>query len=252
MGSENPVAIVTGAARPWGLGRVTALGLAGKGMDIVIADIQDSWSQEAIDSIQAQTGSKASYIKTDVSRQMDVTNMVDKVMEEFGRIDVLANVAGVVSFHRIGEITDEAFDRTININLRGPLHTCQAVAPIMQKQGHGRIVNVASRSGYQPRPGLALYATSKAGLIMFGKVLALEMAPHNVVVVTVAPGYMVTAMGGDDGPSAEDFDAPGTGSPFGRGLRPEEVADVVIYAATSSSPALSGQVLHANGADYMV
>ncbi len=252
MTSDKKVAFITGAARPWGLGRASAVGLAKRGMDIVVADIREDWGEEAVKAIKDETGRNAIYVETDVSKLASIEAAVDRTMRDMGRIDVLANIAGVVSFHPVGQITEEAFDRMININLRGVMFLCQAVVPHMRNQGGGRIVIVASRSGWQPRAGLGIYGASKAGVVSFGKALAAEVAQDEIIVVTVAPGYMVTSMGQQGGPSPEDFEAPGTGSPFGRGLRPEEVADVVIYAATSKSHALSGQVLHANGADYMV
>lgn len=253
MTSQRKGAIVTGAARPWGMGRATALGLAEHGMDIVIADVRDDWGQEAVTAVKEKTGKDAIYVQTDISQRANVEAMVELAVKEFGRIDVLANIAGIVEMAGIDDITDEHFDRLINVNLRGTILTCQAVVPYMRKQGGGRIVNTASGGAFQPlKGGLGVYGASKAGVVIFSKNLALELAPDNISVITVAPGPTNTAMGAEQGPSepAEGMQARST--PFNRSLAAEEVAEVMIYAAISESNALSGQTLHANLGTHMV
>jgi len=251
MTSENKVAIVTGAARPWGLGRVSALELANRGYNIAVVDIRDDWGAEAVEAI-SKTGQKAIYVKTDLAKKAAIQAMVDKVVSELGRIDVLCNVAGISPRERLDDIKEETFDAVINVNVRGPLLAIQAVAPVMRKQGGGRIVSVASGSSLQPLKGLAVYSASKAGLTMLSKVLAWELARDNICVTNVAPGSMPTAMGSEQGPDQDDYERGGRGQPFMRGPTTEEVADVLVYAATTSSTALAGQTLHANGGAFMV
>lgn len=252
MPSQNKVAIVTGAARPWGLGRSTALGLARMGLDVVVADIRDDWGRDAEQAIQRETGRRALYVKTDVSQRRSVEAMVDRVAKELGRIDALCNVAAVVANERVEQMKDETFDHVMNINLRGTCLTCQAVIPLMRQQMGGRIVNVSSGASVQPLKGLAAYAASKAGVNMFSKVLAWEVARYGIVVTVVAPGRMVTQMGGDTGPAQEEYSQEVRGFPFLRALHPDEVAGVIVYAATNPSHVLTGQTLHANGGAYMV
>ncbi|MCI0770170.1 MAG: SDR family oxidoreductase [Chloroflexi bacterium] len=252
MASSNQIAIVTGAARPWGLGRRTALGLARKGLDIVVADIRDDWGRDAAEAITKETGRRATYVNTDITQRASVAAMVQRVEDEFGRIDVLANVAGVVINERVEAMTDETYDRVMDINLRGTFLTCQAVIPAMRRQSSGHIVNVSSGASVQPLKGLAAYAASKAGVNSFSRVLAWELARYGIVVTIVAPGRMVTNMGGEEGPEAEQFTAEVRGFPFLRAQHPDEVADVIVYAATNDNTALAGQTLHANGGTFMV
>ena len=196
----NQVAIVTGAARPWGMGRATALGLARKGFDIVVADIREDWGGEAVEAIQAETGRRSVFISTDVSKKASAEALMRQTEASLGRIDVLANVAGVMVRERVEAITEEGADRIIAINLRGLMLMCQAVIPAMKRVGGGRIVNVSSGGAFQPLKGTAVYSATKAGVIAFTKVLAWEVAPHNIVATTVAPGVVGTNMGGEDGP----------------------------------------------------
>ena len=252
MPADNKVAIVTGAARPWGLGRATAMGLARHGFDIVVADVRDHWGAEAEQTIAKETGRRALYVPTDVSKLDSVEALVAKTDEEFGRIDVLCNVAAIMAMERVEEMREETIDRILAVNLKGVMLTCQAVVKIMRRRTSGRIVNLATGGALQPLKGLGAYSASKAGVIIFTKILAWELARYGIVALTVAPGRIVTAMGQDEGPTEEAFTQEVRASPFLRALRPEEVAEVVVYAATAESPALAGQTLHANGGIYMV
>ena len=246
------VAIVTGAARPWGVGRATAMGLASKGFDIVVADIREDWGAEAVESIRKETGQRAIFVETDVSKKSSAEALMKQTEAALGRIDVLANVAGIMANERVEVMTEEAADRLISINLRGLMFMCQAVIPSMQKVEAGRIVNVSSGGALQPLKGNAVYAATKAGVIAFTKVLAWEVAPFNIVATTVAPGVVGTNMGLERGPDQEIFDQPRRGFPFGRPLHPEEVAEIIVYAATCPNYSLAGQTLHANAGVYMV
>ncbi len=249
---EDQVAIVTGAARPWGLGRASAMGLAREGCDIVVADVREDWGAEAVEAIRGETGRRAVYIETDVSKKASVDALMQQAEESLGRIDVLANVAGVMVNERIDVMTEEGMDRLIAINLRGVMLMCQAVLPAMKRAGGGRIVNVSSGGALKPLKGTAVYSATKAGVIAFTKVLAWEVAPHNIVATVVAPGVIGTNMGSEEGPPEGIFKQQRRDFPFGRPMRPEEVAEVVVYAATCPNNALAGQTLHANAGVYMV
>ena len=250
MAGDSKVAIVTGAARPWGLGRATALALAQAGMDIVVADVRDDWGAEAVDAVK-KTGRNAIYVRTDVSKKAQVQAMVDQTERELGRIDTLVNVAALVANERIDEMREETMDRLISVNLKGTMFTCQAVVPAMRKVGGGRIVNVASGGAVQPLKGSGIYGATKAGVVIFSKILAWEVGRDNIIVTTVAPGGMVTNMGQDEGPRPEEYNIQYR-SPFNRRLKAEDVAEVIVFAATAASPSLTGQTLHANNGAYMV
>ncbi|HKD67240.1 MAG TPA: SDR family oxidoreductase [Candidatus Binataceae bacterium] len=240
------VAIVTGAGRPWGMGRQTALQLAEKGLDVAVVDLREDWGRDAAEIIARQTSRRTLYIKADISKKADVQAMVGKVLAELGRVDVLINNAAIPIGQPIAEFTEETFHKVINVNLLGAMLCSQAVMGQMKEQKYGRIVNMASGAAVKPYKGAALYAAAKAGLIAFTRVLALEAAPE-IVVTAVAPGWVHTAMGSESPPDDRDFERGIQDNPFGRPLWPSEVADVIVYAATSPHHALTGQTLHARG-----
>jgi NAD(P)-dependent dehydrogenase (short-subunit alcohol dehydrogenase family) len=250
--AEGKVGIVTGAGRPWGLGRATALGLARKGMDIVLAEVRDDWGEEAVENIQRETGRSALYVRTDISDRDSVDVMVGQAVKRFGRIDALCNVAGITARVRLEEMDEETYDRVMNVNLKGIFVTCKAVLPTMKAQGSGRIVNVSSGGALQPLKGLGAYSAAKAGVIALSKIMAWEWAPYGVVVMVVAPGRLGNAMGSDEGPGVQERELGVGAQPFKVLMTPADVAEVMVYAATSEGHAMTGQTLHANGGGYMV
>jgi len=258
--ADRKVAIVTGAARPWGLGRATAVVLAQRGYDVAIVDIRDDWGVEGAESIAKQTGQRAIYVKTDVSKRAEVFAMVDRVVAEFGRVDVLVNDAATAFGVPFEEFTDEQFYRVIGINLLGPMLCTQAVVKPMKAQHYGRITSIASTAPFQPPPpkfgAVSLYNASKGGLIGFTKSAAVELAPYGIVVNVVAVGAMATAMGSETPPSPEQnafmeknvyLDA----LPWGRLIKPEETAETVADVVCSKSYALLGATIHASGGRVM-
>ena len=236
------------------MGREIALGLARRGHDIAVIDVRDDWGQEAVEAIKKETGRRASYVKTDISKRSDVENMVAAVIKELGHIDVLVNNAAIVKTQPIERMTDELLDRMFAINFRGTILCCQAVIEPMRRQKGGRIVNIGSAITAGPTPplrGLGLYAASKGAAMALTKILALELAADNIMVTMVAPGFMHTAQGSESPPTEEDFKR-GRRQLMGRPLFPAEVADVVMYAATCPSHAITGQTIHANGGVILV
>ena len=249
MANSERVAIVTGAARPWGLGRCTALGLAAKGFDIAVVDFRDDWGAEAVSVIKQQHGRNAIYVRTDLRQRGDIHAMVERVLREFGRIDVLANVAAIGLSERVEDMTQETYEQTFGTNFWGPALCCQAVLKQMRSQKSGHIVNIASGGAITPYQSFALYGAAKAAVIQFSKVLAMEEVKNGIVVTIVSPGPMHTAMGRESGPTEEDLRQLGAAysMPLGRPCYPEEVAEVIVFAATNSSNVLTGQTLHARG-----
>jgi NAD(P)-dependent dehydrogenase (short-subunit alcohol dehydrogenase family) len=247
MENNRRVAIVTGAARPWGLGRCAAMLLAEKGLDVAVVDVRDDWGEEAAKAIMDEKGRKAIYVRTDLRKRADVEAMVARVMREFGRVDVLANIAAICPSERVEDFKEETYEQVFRTNFLSTVFCCQAVIKPMRQQKGGRIVNTASGGAITPYPGLGMYSASKAAIIAFSKVLALEEARNNIGVTVVAPGPMHTAMGRDSGPTEEDLKQLSTGMPLGRPVYPEEVAEVIVFAATSASAVLTGQTLHARG-----
>ncbi|SRR5579875_1391585 len=250
--AESKVAIVTGAARPWGIGFSVAQQLAEKGLDVAIADVREDWGTESAKKISSDTGRRAIFVNMDVTSRSSVSAAVEQVARELGRIDALANVAGIIIQEPLEKMTDEAFDRQINVNLRGTALTCQAVIPHMRKAGGGRIVNIASGAAYQALYNQAIYAATKAGVVALSRVLAREVTRDRIVVTVVAPGATATAMGKEGAPEPQDLARMVPHMPWGRVLEPSEIAGVVVYALTNPSHILTGQVLHCYGGAYMV
>ncbi len=250
--ADQKVAIVTGAARPWGIGFAVARGLAQKGLDVAIADLREDWGTESAQKISAETGRRAIFVQTDVTSRASVNAAVARVAQQLGRIDALANVAGIIITEPLEKMTDEAFDKQINVNLRGTALTCQAVIPHMRAAGGGRIVNIASGAAYQPLLGQTIYSATKAGVVALSRVLARELTRDKIVVTVIAPGATATAMGKEGAPEPQDLQRMIPHMPWGRVLEPSEIADVVIYALTNPCHILTGQVLHCYGGAYMV
>jgi NAD(P)-dependent dehydrogenase (short-subunit alcohol dehydrogenase family) len=236
------------------MGREIALALARKGHDIAVVDVRDDWGQQAVEAIKKETGQKAAYVKTDISKRSEVETMAATVVRELGRIDVLVNNAAIVKTQPIERMTDELLEQMFAINFRGTVLCCQAVIEPMRRQKGGRIVNIGSAVTAGPTPplrGLGLYAATKGAAMALTKVLALELAPDNIMVTMVAPGFMHTAQGSEMPPTEEDFKR-GRRQLMGRPLYPAEVAEVVVYAATCPSHAITGQTIHANGGVILV
>lgn len=244
---DTKVAVVTGAARPWGLGRAAALALARAGFDIAVADIRENWGGEAVADIQAETGRRVTFHLTDVSNRDSVSATIKEVMLRRGRIDALLNVAAVLASERLEDFSDRHYDRIMSVNFRGTVLTCQAVIPIMKRQDGGRIVNVTAAGIWRPVQGLGIYEASKAAVTAFSKTLALEHARDNICVIMVSPGPLPTAMGSEGPPDLDVGQRTARTSMLGRPMTVEEVAGDIVFAATSASMALSGQTLHSNG-----
>ena len=254
------VAIVTGAARRWGLGYAAACALGRRGYDLVVVDNREDWGSESALRIAEETGRKAMFVNTDVSQRSQVSMMVERVLSEFGRIDALVNDAAIMSTASTEDFTDELFSKVIGVNLLGPMLCTQAVIPAMKERHYGRIVNLASTAPYLPPPistgAVSLYNASKGGLIAWTKAAATELAEYGIVVNVVAVGGISTAMGQEEAPSAEtdeyQFNVMHRGMlPWGRVLKVEETAEILAFIADAPNHALLGATIHANGGRVM-
>jgi NAD(P)-dependent dehydrogenase (short-subunit alcohol dehydrogenase family) len=245
MKLNEKVAIVTGGGQ--GIGQAIVLALAKEGATVVIADINLEAANIVADEINAN-GYKGLSVRTDVTKIEDVNQMVKTTLDNFHRIDVLVNNAGVSEPAATIELTEERWDRVIGINLKGPFLCSQAVARHMIQQKRGKIISIASVVGNLAHPTQAAYCASKAGLILLTKALALEWGKYNINVNSVSPGAVET-------PRMQKFrkESPGflagrlEATPFGRYIKPEEVASAVLFLASSDSDAITGANIIVDG-----
>jgi dehydrogenase/reductase SDR family protein 4 len=241
---KDKVALVTGGSR--GIGKAIAVGLARAGADVALASRKLPDLEKVAKEISG-TGRKSLAVATHVGRLEEINNLVGKVKEEFGRIDILVNNAGTnPTMDQAIDIGERAWDSVMNLNLKGLFFLSQSVAKLMQEQGGGKIINVASIEGITPGI-LPVYAISKAGVIMATKVMAQQWAKYNIRVNAIAPGLTKTrfseALWGN--PDILQFAMMRT--PMGRVAEPEEMVGAVIFLASDASAYVTGQVLAVDG-----
>lgn len=239
------VALVTGASR--GIGRATVLKLASIGYDIALNDLElTDEGKEAIKQIESM-GRKAVFFKADVSKFSEVQKMVDDVIREFGRIDVLVNNAGINIDRLLINMTLEEWQKVIDVNLNGVFNCTKAVLPYMIKQGGGHIINISSMSALIGAIGQANYAAAKGGIISFTKVIAREYAKYNILCNAIAPGAVKTRMllSMPPGQLKERV----ANIPLGRIAEPEEVAELIAFLAETTY--ITGQIISINAGEYV-
>lgn len=240
------VAVVTGAAS--GIGRASALALAREGARVLVTDIDDTAGKETAAAIR-EAGGEARYLRTDVTRESDVEAMVDAAVEEFGRLDCAVNNAGTTGPGApLHEFDLDGWSRTLATNLTGVFLCMKYELPVMQRQGAGAIVNMASGAGLIAVPGLAPYCASKHGVLGLTKTAAVENARLGVRVNAICPGSIDTpalrrAMARD--PQLEKMIL--TSQPGGRLGESEEVAEAVVWLCSDRSSFVTGESMLVDG-----
>ena len=239
---ENKVSIITGAAQ--GIGLATALKFAVEGATVIVCDIRQAGVDEAVAQCQA-LGANALGLVMDVTNREAVDAVVTRVKEQFGRIDVLVNNAGITQDARLQKMTLEQFDRVIDVNLRGVFHCSQAVADTMVAQGNGVILNASSVVGLYGNFGQTNYAATKFGVIGFTKTWSRELGPKGVRCNAVAPGFITTPMVAAM-PEKVLADL-GAKVHMRRLGKPEEIANVYAFLASDEASYINGTVIEVSG-----
>jgi 3-oxoacyl-[acyl-carrier protein] reductase len=240
------VALVTGAAQ--GIGKAVAMLLARNGANMVVSDINLEKVEETAKEIEL-IGPKTIAIKVDVSNLKEVEQMVETILEKFGKIDILVNNAGITRDKLILRMTEEDWDAVLNVNLKGTFHCTKAVVRHMAKQRSGKIVNIASVVGEMGNASQANYSASKAGVIGLTKTIAREFAQRGINVNAIAPGYIETPMT-EVLPEKVKEELKRL-IPMERLGKPEDVAEAVLFLVSEESNYVTGQVLNVNGGIYM-
>ena len=243
------VAVVTGGSR--GIGRAIIIELAGPEQRVVFNHYDppdDTAAGETIEMAQNR-GCEIEGVRLDVSDYQAVHAFIKKVVESYGRVDILINNAGITRDNLLSRMKEVDWDAVLSVNLKSVFNCTQAVARYMMKQRYGRIVNIASVVGAMGNAGQANYAASKAGIMGFTKSVARELASRNVTVNAVAPGFIETEMTAQLPEKAKEaFLAQ---IPLGRAGQPEDVAQVVKFLISEEASYITGQVIHLNGGMYM-
>jgi 3-oxoacyl-[acyl-carrier protein] reductase len=240
---DNKVALITGAGR--GIGKAIALRFAQEGCNIAFTDI-------ALNDVVMETekelqtlGIKAKAYASNAANFEETHQVVDEIVKDFGRIDVLVNNAGITKDTALKRMTEEQWDAVINVNLKSVFNFTKAVQPVMWKQAGGSVINMSSVVGVSGNANQCNYSASKAGIIGFTKSAAKEMGVRNIRHNAIAPGFIITAM---TNALPEDVRKQWESLiPLRRGGTPEDVANVALFLASDLSSYVTGQVIHCCG-----
>jgi len=246
MKLDNKTAIVTGARR--GIGRTIALALAKEGANVVVSDISQEDCQKVVTEIEG-LGRKGLALKCNVTSRAEVEDMVRRTVAEFGKVDILVNNAGIISFKPFLELTDEDWDNTLNVNLKGQFLCAQAAAKEMAKNKWGRIINIASISSGGcgiAFPLVAHYTASKGGVMALTEALALELTPQGINVNAICPGAIDTDMVKAVKESGQ-LEQVLLRIPKGRLGQPEDIANLAVFLASDESDYITGAAIVIDG-----
>lgn len=240
---EGKTALITGAAR--GIGKAIALKYASEGANVAFTDLAIDDIAKATESEIAAFGVKVKGYASNAANFADTEKVVAEVLNDFGRIDVLVNNAGITRDGLMMRMTEQQWDMVINVNLKSAFNFIHAITPIMMRQKSGSIINMSSVVGVSGNAGQANYSASKAGMIGLAKSIAKELGSRGIRANCIAPGFIITDMTGQL--SEEVRNEWAKQIPLKRGGTPEDVANVALFLASELSSYVSGQVIHVCG-----
>lgn len=244
------VVVVTGGSR--GIGKAVAEGFADAGANVVIVYRNDDDEAERV--ICSLKGGPHLKVRSDISDSENLPPLFEAILNTFGKVDILVNNAGIFLYHRILEddfrTWKDKWDRTIAVNLTGAANMCYFAARQMVKQGAGKIINISSRGAFRGEPESPGYGASKAGMNALSQSLAQALAPYNIHVGVIAPGWVETDMTRDilNGPTGQGIKDQ---SPLKRIAKPEEIAHAVLMFAADGAEYMTGCIIDVNGASYL-
>jgi 3-oxoacyl-[acyl-carrier protein] reductase len=248
MRLAGKVAVVTGGAQ--GIGRAIALGLGREGAKVVVADLQADKARNVAGELQA-LGSEALAVEANVANESSVKRLADATFDRFERVDILVNDAGVYLKSPVVGISEELWDRTIDVNLGGNFLCSRAFIPSLRKQKSGRIISIASGIAHYGAKEFAPYAASKAAIIGFVKALAREVGSDGITVNAICPGVANTAMPRTHR-TEEDLMARLRSNPLGHVLEPEDFVGPILFLASDAASYVTGQAINVNCGSYMI
>jgi 3-oxoacyl-[acyl-carrier protein] reductase len=244
MHFNNRTVLVTGAGA--GIGRGIAAAFLEAGARVMATDVDPEGLRGTAELLQLRAGERLATYVASVRDRGEIEGMVEETARRLGEIDVLINNAGIYPNTPVVDMSQEEWDAVMETNLRGPFLACQAVARRMIRRGRGgKLINISSGAYKSARLGASHYCASKAGLVMFTKVLALELAEHHINVNSVSPGLI--DVGPRPGVSEEYKATLVKGIPWGRMGRPDEIAGAVLFLASDAAEYITGEVLEVDG-----
>jgi 3-oxoacyl-[acyl-carrier protein] reductase len=247
MNLVNKVAIVTGAGR--GIGKAIAIALAREGANIIAIDVDIQTAEKVAKEIKS-LDRQAWAIRVDVSDSKEVNRMAQSVLKKFKRVDILVNNAAIIKRGSIEDLTEEDWDRVMDVNLKGAFNCMKAVVGTMKKQRYGKIVNISSIAGkIGDLASAPCYGASKAGMTCLAKSLARELASYNINVNVVAPHAIETDMS-KEWPEEKRKNIIAN-IPLGRMGEPEDIAEAVVFLVSDKAKFITGEVLDVNGGCLM-
>ena len=248
MRLESKTAIITGGASGFGAG--IARRFAHEGASVVVADINDTEGESIVNEIR-NSGGDAVYVHADVTSRSDTKQMISAAVEHSGQLDILINNAGFSHSNKLfTEVTDEEFDRVYNVNVKAVYIAIQEAIPIFKRQGHGCIINTSSTAALRPRPGLAVYCSSKGAVSNLTKALAVEYAGDQIRINALCPvigetGMLETFMGVPDTvENRKNFEAT---IPMGRFSTPSDIAAAALFFASDDASFITGVTMEVDG-----